>query len=569
MRIEPDIAQMIAEHSVAMPYRQIKAMTTGEYREWLRDREVRFLSWETIHWLWSVGLIVPVTLREEAIKLTPDLSVGDRFVEMSIVSDQQLFADTGVDVKSVGIMPDWHRNLDGALIDSLLWHPFQFHRFSMIHKLLEPNFIVEMSLYGPENYARAISDFAERVPEGLVSFAEDSRDPTHSQLLALLLAVEPLIHPQVHGSVSWNPLQESFEGYLEWRQLFDRAAAVHRTGLCKEEVAEWHRQLSIQAQLSDPVEHFRTLLQHAHRDDKKRLAGPVLAAYELYGQAESLRRFAEEYWGEKWWEEDDYRGGPGSIRFKKRQYGTSRPGDANREQLWRILRDYGLDPQTKALWLLEGDTEVAFFRRLAELEGLDLDRAGLELLSLGGKDRNSKDKFFRRILQHSRTNGAFTFMALDEESKSNVSHLDDMKKLAEQGLLTAGYMVWRPDFESANFTEEELVDAACQLASSVDPSIEITVDELERRMTEKKEPVGTAISGILSYKRVYSGKGPEWGESLADIAHSDPGNRPAIEAFRKLARSQYADFDATLEHLVVGPEGFLVEKPETDGRRNK
>jgi hypothetical protein len=301
-------------------------------------------------------------------------------------------------------------------------------------------------------------------------------------------------------------------------------------------------------------------VQHANREDRKRLRGDALAAHELYDQAETLRRYLEAFHDCRLYEEDDYRSGPQSQWVKRERYGTERAADADRQALWRIVRDFGLDAQVRATWFLEGDTEVAFFARLAELEGIDLVGSGLVLYNLRGNRGHERNPVLRHLLQQHRANGAFAFIALDRDPQGGTTHIKDLKRMARQGLLTAGFRIWDPDFEEANFSLAELATAAKSFAQIQGSTIVITPTDISNRMQQRHHAAGKAIEGLLAMHRVFEGKGEDWGRCLADVAHGDPKDRPAFEVLNRLLRARWSDFDGTIEYLVVDDHGRLVDR---------
>lgn len=551
---------MIADEAMARPYRQIQPMPTKKFCDWLRRREVRFTSWETLHFLWLSGLVHPVMVREAAL-LTPGLQADGRFQPVDVGTGEPAYADLGVTVKDISNMPMQKFPIELNLHDSLYWHPFLLPQFIRLSDILNPHIALDMALRGPEAYGKCAKQGVALVPNMLVQFANDGRQLSFLRLVALLLAAEPLMHPIIHGHITGSLADAaSFEGYFAWAENIDPPGMLAEAGLTLEQAKTWHRDLAIEADLIDPLQHFRVLLQHANRRDRRHLRGDALAAHDLYDQAETLRRYLERFHECELFEEDDYQSGPRRQYAKKRKYGTHRAGDVTREGLWRIVRSFGLDPQIKATWFLEGDTEIAFFRRVAEAHGVDLDGAGLILYNLGGnRGLNDKNVALRHLLKQCRENGTFTLAAIDHDQQGGTSHLDDVQRMANQGLLTAGYKIWDPDFEEANFSLEELAAAATQFAQRYNPDISITAADIASRMQEKDAPAGKAIEGILSSQRIFDGKGQQWGQCLADVALTNPGNRPVFDVFRMLVRAQLADFDGTVEHFTIDNTGGLIE----------
>jgi hypothetical protein len=558
MKVMPELAKTIAREALVKPYRQIKPLPTGKFREWLGERDIHFHCWETMHFLWAVGVLHPIVVRGEALTKTPNLETAGRFEEVDLGWDEPAYVDLGIDVTRVPLMPEWHSKLDRALPDSLLWHPFQLPQFVEVTRILRTGMAIDMALKGPETCSKFAGELVGSVPDGLVRFAQDDRHLSFLRVLALLLATEPLVHPIVHGGISISSMsRETFEGYFEWRQAIDAPGLLHQLGLTVEQTKEWHCDLAIQASMVDPVEHFRVLLQHAHRDDRNRLGGRALLAHDLYDQAEVLRRYLERFHNCELYEEDGF-GSGNSQSVKRERYGTHRAADADRQALRRIVRDFGLDPEHRVTWFVEGDTELEYFTCLAEHRGVDLGRAGLILVNLRGKDGIDKDKMLRHLLQQHQRESTFAFISLDQDGGGD--HIRVLKRLARDGLLSAGFKIWSPDFEGQNFELVELAEVASAFAQAQGMGITISEADVRRRMQERNQPAGKAIEGLRSHYRAFQGKGADWGKALAEWTAEHPQQRPAEDVFVKLVRARWADYDATIEHLEVDENGLLVER---------
>ena len=67
MRIDKHLAEIIARAAIAASYRQIDVQNTQDFSSWLRDRDI-VPRWETIHHLWSTGILHPVAVLEPALE---------------------------------------------------------------------------------------------------------------------------------------------------------------------------------------------------------------------------------------------------------------------------------------------------------------------------------------------------------------------------------------------------------------------------------------------------------------------------------------------------------------------
>jgi hypothetical protein len=146
-----------------------------------------------------------------------------------------------------------------------------------------------------------------------------------------------------------------------------------------------------------------------------------------------------------------------------------------------------------------------------------------------------------------------------------------LKRYACDGLLPAGFRIWEPDFEEANFTLDELAQIAVQMAADGGVQLAVTAEQIAG-MKEAGVPVGKAIERIWSRQKFYGGKGTEWGRRLAEWAMTHPcppelmenQRRPAIEILHFMLRGQSSDYASTIESVDVDEQGNLVQKVPKD-----
>ncbi len=98
----------------------------------------------------------------------------------------------------------------------------------------------------------------------------------------------------------------------------------------------------------------------------------------------------------------------------------------------------------------------------------------------------------------------FAYAALDNDDGGN--HLRTLKLFESRGLLSAGFSLWKPDFEGHNFSLHEPALAATNLAQSSGMDVQFTAEELQTYMQEHNGPVGTAMARLASRKQAYLDK---------------------------------------------------------------
>lgn len=565
MKIPQTLAELIARAAIGEPYRQIDVMHTWDFVSWLRARGIR-LQWQTIHHLWSVGILHPIAVLGPAVSAIQE--ADGRFLQVDVGGEGPTYVDLGVEVtEDTPLRPSWR--LAQGLERAVLWHPFQLWQFSRLADALEMNIALDVPLSGLEVYCRLAEMSVSSVQKRVMAHGQSDRIHNFLRVLGLQLLAEPLVHTTINSRVRTLPhLDESFEGYFAWIEQQDGAGMLEVAGLSLSEVEQWHRDIAIQAQIEDPVAVFRVLFRHANRDRRIRLEDAALRSHDLYDAAEVLRRYCEQYHGQHFLEEDDVRHGPRGPAVKQRLYGAARTADFDRRVFRRVAREFGMDPQARTTWFVEGNTEDAFIRRMAERLHLDLNSEGIELMNLGGVGGLGSDRLLG-LLERLQREEVFAFVSVDRDNGGN--HLRQLKSYAARNLLAAGFRMWEPDFEVANFTLDELAQVASGIATVEGVPLTVSAEDISRVMEERKLPAGEAIKRLWSSAWFFGGKGAVWGRALADWAADlpcppdradDVGERPIISLLLRLLRGQESHYPATVELMRVADDGELVARTE-------
>lgn len=562
MQIPQELAQLVACAAISEPYRQIGVMHTGSFAHWLGRRGIS-LQWQTIHHLWSVGVLHPIAVLEPA--LSAAVQIEGRFIPVPIDGEVVTYVDLGMDVApDTSLQPSWQ--VPSRLANCVLWHPFQLWQFARLAKALEVCIALDASLTELDSYCRLVRLSLSSVQSHIIEDAQTDRIHAFLRVLGLLLLAEPLVHVIIDSRVRLTHLDETIEDYVSWCERQNGTDMLQTIGSSLNEVEQWHRDIAVQAQLDDPVEVFRPLLRLANRDKRSRLSGAALRAHELYDSAEVLRRYCEQYHGQRFLEEDDVRHGPHGQVVKQGLYGSKRTTDFNRRIFRRIAREFGVDPQARTTWFVEGDTEEAFIQRMAQHFHVDLLTAGLDIENLNGIGGLKSDRL-QGFLARLQREEVFAFVSVDRDDRREP--LRWLRQYAARDLLPAGFRVWEPDFEGANFSLDELAQVASGVAVQASIPLSLRAEDIRREMDERKLPAGKAIERLWSAAHFPGGKGPMWGQALANWAVQQPsppsiadgaGDRPVVALLLHFLRNQHSDYPATLEMFEVTSSGALVPR---------
>ena len=560
-KISEQLAKFVLDQAVSEPYRQSDVMDTQRFAEWLRDRRVR-LDWRILHYLAGVGVLHPIAV----FSAEESGNNGERFIPHRLYAKATAYVDLGRDVleSDLGPPPSFD-SLPMAARGSLLWHPFQLWEVEHVARRLNLPIALGASLADGPSYLRLVEQTHREIRASIAKIANSDEHTEFIKVLAVLLAVEALVITRISNKLRLNswPLNEGLEGYFEWREEVDGRAILDRAEITIDTLVAWHRKLAITAQLNDPNERWRTLIRYAPREKRLRLKDKALMAEEFYYAAEILRRYLEQYHQRHdLLEEDDVIYGQQGPDVKQRMYGDKKTTNFDRSVFRQVVRQFDLDPQPRLRWLIEGETEQEFIYRLAELSRIDLHQWGVEVVSLHGLGGLDSERT-RTLLSLSQGEEVFAAMAIDHDGiKKNPGIL---QTYAKQRLLPAGFKVFTPDFERANFAIEEMAAVANLIGTEKGLSESITAKMVSRKMQ---------ANGITARKVVFSLlnnclNARDWGIALADQAfnHCAPSEvrntgaeREIISMFKAQLRARTSNYKFTVEGSCVDDEGKVVSK---------
>jgi len=429
----------------------------------------------------------------------------------------------------------------------LFYHPYQIFRLREVHQRSHMTFTVPNFALGHETWQQ-LEDRQRRSLEHALGYLQET-EVNFLRRFALLLLVEDRYLPKVRGRISFYGFYpDGINDWYQWAEAFRPDSALQGSGLTVEEVKQIRRDFAAQGKLIDPNYAWYCLIRHMTYDQRRRLTGEALLAWDYYEVAEMLGRFLEDLAGERQPHVDDLVSGVGR-EWKKIIYGVApEEFDYNKgNALPGILRHFGLDPRIKVLFVVEGESEVAFIERWCERKGIDLHAFGIRLVLLGGKELKSRRT--RQYLQDAREEGAPAIIAVDEELEAAkqleawvqeglIDRVFEMSELNNPQVVPIGGMLWKPCFEDANFIFEELLEAWVATINARQGKRTVTIDkEKLRSAVESVRNSQTGMTWIKSMDEVrkklcHPFSKPEIARELAD-RFSD-SNKPIILLLQKV-----------------------------------
>lgn len=466
--------------------------------------------------------------REEELVICPSVEAFQPWSELMEKDDEM----PGVIFETVGMFYHAYQIFQIREVHRLCHQTFSWPDFTLTHEIWQQwGDWQRKSLEGAsENLKGAEVDFLRR--------------------LALLLPIEDRYLPRIRGrftSYGWH--SNGITDWDQWAKTFRPDMALQESGLTVEEVQQIRRDFALQGKQIDPNYAWYCLIRHMTFDQRVRLKKEALLAWDYYEVAEILGLFLEDLTGERQPHVDDLVSWPGG-EWKKNIYGVA-PEEFDYQKgnaLPGMLRHYGLDPRFKVLFAVEGESEIEFIKRWCEQRGIDLRVFGIRLFLLGGDELRSPRT--PQHLQHARNEGAITVIAIDEEGeRSNraeqlkewvedrlIDRVFDASELNDHQTVPIGGILWKPCFEDANFTFEELLEAWIATINAKQPKRALDKERL-RREIEGVCTSQTDVSWIKSMHTVRKRFGlrlskPEIARELAD-RFSD-SNKPIILLLQKV-----------------------------------
>ena len=346
--------------------------------------------------------------------------------------------------------------------------------------------------------------------------------------------------------------QDALDGQLD---QYRQRLSVFLAGLGVGEIEKSRVDLCHAAEFMDGNTLIHVLLRLMSSHERHKLHGAIGGCMLLLTMAETIRRAAEGALKEQLREEDELGLGQWMEGARKTIYGSERILDAPSEVKRDFLTSLGLDAGVKVRCYVEGDTEIGALR--SAFGGAPQ----IEFVNLRGQfvERHGRGLQFTGSLANDRKSHVFSIVVLDGDDEDNIRVV---RKAAIDGAVFAPFCIFDPDVEFANFTIDELVAVAIDLARRrldvIPPAKEILL------------AVGSSSSGREFFKRLGCtalaglGKNEEWGAALMRHAlqaellpsgHPRAGAvRPLIDAARLLMRARGSGYVRSVEKATVDPQ---------------
>jgi hypothetical protein len=346
-------------------------------------------------------------------------------------------------------------------------------------------------------------DRRKNIGEGFRTFYEHqvqrwrALDDDWRDCILLLVRLQNRYFPVIRGSLTkintrlgYDPVVGGYvDPYPQTVREFEPAAVLDELGLGVENVKEMHDRLAFQGIARDPLKYFHGLFRMAPYRERAKLKNEARRAQDAFDAAEMLRRFYHDLTGELLPAPDEMIDASGG-KWKEQFYGHGSRLEYDRHDLQVALRLHHLDPHIVHL-IVEGKSDEALFRGLIEaLTGAEVSNLGIGFSNLEGVGRT---RLYGRILRLAKNSTRFPVLVADREGDIE----RDVELLKAEGLLSdETAFLWNASLEEDNFTHEELVASATQIAERKGGHLQLEAEQLRAARESQEERLGEDAQGL-------------------------------------------------------------------------
>jgi hypothetical protein len=222
---------------------------------------------------------------------------------------------------------------------------------------------------------------------------------------------------------------------------------------------------------------------------RAKLSNEARRAQDAFDAAEVLRRFYHDLTGELLPVPDEIIDASGGD-WRKKFYGHGPRLRYDRHDLQVALRLHHLDPHIVHV-IVEGESDERVLQGLVEaLTGAEASSLGISFSNLEGVGRT---RLYTRILRLAKNSTRFPLLVADREGDIE----RDVQLLKDEGLLSdETAFLWEASLEEDNFSDEELVAVAAQLAERKGGRLQLDSAKLRAARESQRARLGEDAQGL-------------------------------------------------------------------------
>lgn len=528
---------------------QLDLLSADAFRAFASKRGIEVFQSETIERLWQVGLLRAEIVRSDyALNMHGLELVAEDCGELVYLDARRIpFRESGYGGSLQNIGP----HICGV---ELLFHPFRVYVLHHIDRIFGSHGSSTQYLLYPEGAKSVAQREIDHLNRWTSSDEFVSRFEDWNRTAEFAIVMEPIAYERLFGVVRCR--HPETETTMREKLAAARASMVPLlTSVTALQIDEVRRALCTDAESVDQNKLVHVLLRLMSAHERLNLRDALGKAMLFLTMAEVLRRAFESVHGVELREEDEMGFGQWMDGARRTIYGSERILDSSREVKRDFLTRMGLDCGTKVRCYVEGYTE------LGALTSAVGESGGTQFVNLSGQvlERHGQGLKFVESLTTDRQSHVFSVVLIDADKSDNVRAL---KKAAKEGRFFGRFFISKPDFEFANFSISELIDAAVEVSGrQATEALDVRAVEAATVQSRSGKEFLTALNNI-GFARIE--KSEMWGIALMDRALKDPllpkgheragAPRPIVQVAQLLLNARGAGYVRSIEHLTVDYE---------------
>lgn len=441
-----------------------------------------------------------------------------------------------------------------------LFHPFRCYVLYHIYNKLKLIFSSEKTLLNAKDFDRLISlqigSFNYWLSkEGMILLKY------WNYITSIVVISEPSVHRSIYNKVACDIL-DNYKSILDrLKEIREETTNLFQT-IGEENIEYYRDEICTDAEIIDSNRNLHLIIRLMKSDERKKLKGHISSAVLFLAMAECLRRNLEFAFQKNYPEEDKCGFGEAFRDTKPLLQGSTRVLDGDRIVANQFLRRLGLDYGIRIKVYVEGNTEF---------EALNSEfstNSSVSMINLRGqfKEKHGKGVSFRESLRNDIKSKIFSIILFDSDVSENYKAVQQAVKSNE---ICGMFFISKPDFELQNFSIDELIEIAFQLAEK--KGLKLSILGKLKKETKKAKSAKEFFKILQKQSPIFLSvsKGSEWGKALAEYARwnllgkefGDKDDRLINQIIRIIYNGFHASYEVTKQQQKVDPiSGKLIER---------
>lgn len=536
--------------------RQLKLIDSQKLSQLSKDNKSSDFSQKFVINLWQLGF------------LNADIVYSDKKIDINGLffcekkGDMFLYADEReLPVKTTGYsnaISDLENIHPGI---TPLFHPFRCYVLYHMYNTLKLNFSSVQTLLNTKGFDQLISLHIERFNNWSSKKETSLLLKYWNYITSIAVISEPSVHRTIFNEVIWD-ISDNYESILErLKKIREKAINLFKT-IGEVHIECYRDKICTDAEVIDSNKYLHLIIRLMKSNERKNLKGHISLAILFLTMAECLRRNLELAFQKEYPEEDEYGFGEVFRDAKLLLQGSTRVLDGNRVVAKQFLRRFGLDYGIRIKVYVEGNTEF---------EALNSEfstNSSVSMINLRGqfKEKHGKGVSFRESLRNDIKSKIFSIILFDSDVSENYKAVQQAVKSNE---ICGMFFISKPDFELQNFSINELIEIAFQLAEK--KGLKLSMPGKLKKETKKAKSAKEFFKILQKQSPIFLSvsKGSEWGKALAEYARwnllgkefGDKDDRLVNQIIRIIYNGFHASYEVTKQQQKVDQiSGKLIER---------